>query len=453
MSLKRRLEKSWRWFKENWILILGIVVLIIVILYLYVIDEKYTEIALKIITTILGIIGLYFLIVRTKKADTQIEESQNANFLNSLHQGINMLYDKEYNRQIGGIEYLHSLAKNNKDNSKKAEAVVKVFCAFLRELKEDTGNDKKEKVKKRNEEIRQIKQKILTKIGDKENTMYHNIKKELSGAHLKNYPFDLRKSVLPNTDLQDVILININLREANLKGVVIQNSEEDNIRTSLNNVNLRKANLQGAIFESEVLCPNSAIFYCADLREAKFLGSHRPDITTLAGADLRDAKIGLGQGSDLSYAFVNYESLWVTWNWYNDYRTSGHRICHKASSSPDKYEYEKTHPIVVRKDDKEKPFKWNYEEKIKEEWIGKEDLIKRLEERKNNLKKHIRDTFYLPDRSRTGEKTIEGHIDCYVPFQEVSKWEEVQDELRSRLEKYVIDHVIERLQDRRYFPD
>ena len=66
---------------------------------------------LSVMTAVVGSAGLYFIIERIKKADQQIknqerqlEEQQNTNFLNSLHQGLEMLHSDAFNKQIGGID-------------------------------------------------------------------------------------------------------------------------------------------------------------------------------------------------------------------------------------------------------------------------------------------------------------------------------------------------------------
>ena len=205
-------------YKDGWCRYIGICI------KLDLDDAELVRTGLALAGAVLVIVNMMLIVIRIRRTDAQIEEAQNTNFLSSLH---HMLYADSISKQIIGVEQLHSLAKVSRSNNKQVERILGAFCTFIRELKEENENitnDKKEEVKKRNREIRQIKQKILTKIGDKENTMYHDIKKDLRGAHLRY--LDLKKSVLPNTNLQDASLKHTNLREANLEGVVIQNSEE-----------------------------------------------------------------------------------------------------------------------------------------------------------------------------------------------------------------------------------
>ena len=72
--------------------------------------------------------------VRIRRTDTQIAETVRTNDLAKLHHGITMLHAGNAITQIGGIEYLHRLAEEAKENKQQREEVLRVFCDFLKHV-------------------------------------------------------------------------------------------------------------------------------------------------------------------------------------------------------------------------------------------------------------------------------------------------------------------------------
>ena len=138
-----------RWWKKYWVYV--VVVLIVVVgaglsivyllfaangwcEYIGCIDKDPIRTAGMIFGTFLLLISMYLVTVRIRRTDKQIAETEKTNDLAKLHQGITMLHAGNAITQIGGIEYLHRLAKEAKENKQQREEVLRVFCTFLKHV-------------------------------------------------------------------------------------------------------------------------------------------------------------------------------------------------------------------------------------------------------------------------------------------------------------------------------
>ena len=273
-------------------------------------DTNPITTALALAGAVLIIANMWLVITRIRRTDTQIgiqqqqlEEQQNTNFLNGLALGTDMLYSDNLNKQIASIEYLHTLASTHKDNNKRVEEILNVFCAYIREIpamgaiayaevevktredflkikeerqisdrregtekaskKYEEAQEKLKEIRKEEEEkkkILQIKTRILVKIASpvEDSKIYHEYREkinleyadlsklqfpqiQLPGADLRLANFQL--AYLPYANLQDAKLEGhiryTNLTHTNLQGANLQN-------TNLKYVNLTSADLSGA---------------------------------------------------------------------------------------------------------------------------------------------------------------------------------------------------------------
>ena len=273
--------------------------------YIDIEDKDPTKTALGLAGAVLVITNMGFVITRIRrtdtqieqqkqqlqKADRQIEESKNNNFLAALHQGINMLYSDNINMQMGGIEHLHSLAEiaDKEKKLERVERVLEIFCAFVRKVKreeidkEATGNEK-QRIEKRNSEIREIKKEILlNKVGYatahlgycSEDSIYCELDKNLEGA-------DLRDVKLYGAVYNE--LRHVNPNQHNLEA-------HETKFLHLRHANLMGANLSGADLSCAVLCDVDLTY--ATLNHTILCGANLTDTgcsaADFSGADLRGA--------------------------------------------------------------------------------------------------------------------------------------------------------------------
>ena len=198
-----------------------------------------------------ALLNMKFVIDRINRTDIQIEESQTANFLNVLNQGVSMLYSDSINKQLGGIVHLHNLARANKDNEERIEEVLKVFCSFISVVPSErhiitierkngaaTITEKwreiPQKMPENIELISAVKQVIFDKIVsgvNKECSIYPSKKIDLSGADLPGWD-KLYKADLCGANLSGAHLQRANMQFANLKEVVL-------VRADLRGADLR----------------------------------------------------------------------------------------------------------------------------------------------------------------------------------------------------------------------
>ena len=168
-----------------------------------------TSIDNDVIRTVLGILGVGFLVINirfvvirireSKKtnelADSNLQESKKTTYLNDLHQGISMLYSDSFIRQRGGVAHLHNIAEAYQEDSKRVKQIFEIFRSFVQEIPLEEERKKVAIVgKKRNSTI-VIKEEILYKITpekEQEKNIYKNV----------NSDIDLRVAQLGFTDLQ-----------------------------------------------------------------------------------------------------------------------------------------------------------------------------------------------------------------------------------------------------------
>ena len=195
--------------KDNIIVIKFIVIFIGILYILHIILYTESYISIKIleidsdpVRTALGIVGaglviinIGFIIIRIKRTEEQIKESQRSNYLNMVRNGIDMLYDKkDIGKQFTGINYLHNLAKANKKEVERIEEILEIFCIYIRSINTKTP----------------LTFKNLEKI------MYNEIQ-EILNRICKSNTYPSKKIDFENINLQFMDLSNANFRGANLK--------------------------------------------------------------------------------------------------------------------------------------------------------------------------------------------------------------------------------------------
>ena len=445
-------------------------------------DEELVRTALALAGAVLVFSNMILIVIRTgqtkkqlKKAEEQIEESHESNFVNALNQATDMLYADSYVRQVAGVEHLHYLAKTYEDReNERVQRVLDILCCFVRSspnretmfLKEG----EREKTKVRNEEIREIKTKILAEIiGNKEHVFYHERRKDLRGAQIrgkkvrcittiplsskeeeagkdsdKKSVFDgpnPKKVSLSEINLEDVVLSNANLQGAFFDGVNLSRAtlkEVDLQWAVINESNLSETGLEGAKLEH-------CLFSCVDLREAKLMGrregvSHKSDPVRLVGVDLRNCEptgINRDHMYDLGYSFIDEGSEWE--GIFSEYVKSSAKGFFHMRWTGEEFECAKADTIRVCKGGKR--FRWSgMNPEVKSEEMNQDELIEKLKERFKKLgissmttsddwdeTYELRQTslFYPPHARLTGKKVVE----------------------HERLEKKIIAHVIDYLRN------
>lgn len=126
------------------------------------------RIALLVIGAGLVLLNLHFVTKRIQKTEeqiqktnTQIKEQQRGNFLNSLHHGMDMLYeDISTKKPFAGVHQLYGLAIENKKNNPERVARIKdVFDIFHRKSESHYG----EEGKVVNKDLFDLKQEVFNK--------------------------------------------------------------------------------------------------------------------------------------------------------------------------------------------------------------------------------------------------------------------------------------------------
>ena len=216
-------------------------------------DEESIKTALGLAGAVLVIANMRFVITRIRRTEEQIEETKNANFLNALNNGVNMLYSDNFVKQRGGVEYLHNLAEENEAEAKRNK-ILEIFQLYVKEIPVDT--EKKqiciEGPGKYSEVV--IKQEILYKITPPETCIYSEINTNINlrGAQLHGAYLPGDKVCLRGADLRRAYLQDADLRGAYLQGAYLQDTDlrrADLRRAYLQNADLRGANLQGAYLQ------------------------------------------------------------------------------------------------------------------------------------------------------------------------------------------------------------
>ena len=142
---KKHLADWWKEYRVH----VGIVLLVAVVSLVYIpfaangwcecipligcigVDKDPVRTAGVLFGTFLLLISMYLVTVR-------IRRTEKTNYLAKLHQGITMLHAGNSITQAGGVEYLHRLAEENKQ---QWEEVLRVFCDFLKHV---PSSEKKE---------------------------------------------------------------------------------------------------------------------------------------------------------------------------------------------------------------------------------------------------------------------------------------------------------------------
>ena len=282
-----------------------------------VVDNDPVRTAGVLFGTFLLLMNMYLVTVRIRRTDKQITETEKSNNLAKfhqgitnnlakLHQGITMLYAGNAITQAGGVEYLHRLAKEAKENKQQLEEVLRVFCVFL-----------KYALPSEEDRSRPAKNLILRKMFiDKENKeIYPNEKIDLqwaflpgahlSWAHLKEANLrgahlrgaHLKEANLRGADLMKAKLQGANLEKANLEKAHLVGADLE--RAHLERANLERANLKEADLEKANLVG-------ADLMKAHLEGAHLKE-AHLNGADLRGANLS---GAHLWGAHLHYATIY-----------------------------------------------------------------------------------------------------------------------------------------------
>ena len=168
-----------------------------------------------------------------------------------------MLYSDNFDKQIGGIEHLHSLAVANKNNGERVEEVLKVFCSFVKKVTSEkyirtierknhgaTITEKWREIPRKKPEnielLSAVKRVIMEKIAaevDKGSSIYPSKKIDLSGADFQ----ELDRTWWCNMDLRGA-----NLQQINLQGAVLAGAD-------LRGVDLRRAKLKDVTWTAEGL--------------------------------------------------------------------------------------------------------------------------------------------------------------------------------------------------------
>ena len=283
------------WKRDSWLIVFAVFLAVaMALIYLFIHgsstsaplskDSNPIRTAMLLAGVVLATCNMIFIVRRMRKTDTQIEKSEDANFLHALNQGLNMLYGDSHSKRMSGVEHLHQLGATNKNNQQRVQRIVDVFCAAVRNTRweEEKFIDSKEgelykkklkkdneRAKKRNDELKTFKTEILANVlGNEGNAFYHDKKKNLE-----------------NLGMETLSLGGIQLPAANLNGA------------GLARANLSASNLAGA--RLDVLCPvlsgcslpSRTDLTCSDLRGVDFGGDNRGCLTfDLSGADLRGAK-------------------------------------------------------------------------------------------------------------------------------------------------------------------
>ena len=353
--------------------------------------------ALGCLTAGLVLLNMCFVITRIRKTDTQIEEAKNTNFLNALNNGVNMLYSGNFVTQRGGIEYLHNLAEENKTDQKQVKQVFEALRTFVKEI---PGKDK-EKICIEGEKFPTvvIKQEILYKITPPlitpllEKCVYSKINTEINlrgaqlyGAYLQGNKVCLRGADLQRAELQKVDLQNANLQGADLRDANLQGA--DLRRAELRGANLEKANLQGADLRGATL-QDVSLLQVAQLRGANLLGVKV--IKANGSENIKHVENSLLSGErhdrriDPSYALCD-ESCQAFWEAFMDKTKTDavDAIWVREKWEKNQFDYEPVHSFS---------FKWRCKTignpLDKEQPIDKSELIKRLEERREEIHKDL----------------------------------------------------------------
>ena len=326
------------------ILLVGSLVSVTGVLYLiYSLWSKDESIDMSLNFLEAGVVtlGIYFLIKRMEKAEKQVEQQQEANFLSALHQGTTMLYTDDFRKVMGGVSHLSGLGKKKPE---RRQEIVDLLCSFLRDTKDteltyrhDVSGMMRDSTEEEN--TRRIKDKILSLI-----STYHvtdQIEIDLEGANLQHVRLQdaslqhanffetkltgaklagtrLQHANLQNVDLQSAELRNAKLQHANLKGADLQDADLDNARMGmtilhganlqnawLRDADLHKSSLQGAKLRDAEL-PYTDLQY-ANLENTDLRG------TDLRGADLRSSYVyesTIFLNTHIDYALISEGSFW-----------------------------------------------------------------------------------------------------------------------------------------------
>ncbi|MCY4418265.1 MAG: pentapeptide repeat-containing protein, partial [Cytophagales bacterium] len=227
--------------KDTGIIVLALVVAILSLFWYLEItcksDNPTIRTALTLALGILGLGGMVLSARRGKRTDKQIEESQEANYLSKLNQGIDMLSSDTVIRKQIAVGLLHNLSDTHKENDKRIKEVFEVFRAFVKDVK---LTDPKDPERPENP-ISEIKGTILRKIT--EDKIYSKCREK--GIDLR--AADLRWVFLRKANLQKVNLQWANLQGADLIRAVLQGADLQ--WAVFVQAVLQEANLQGAILK------------------------------------------------------------------------------------------------------------------------------------------------------------------------------------------------------------
>ena len=236
------------------------------------------------------IFGAALLLANMYLVTVRIRRTEKTNDLAMFHQGITMLNTRNAITQIGGVEYLHRLAKEAKENKQQREEVLRVFCAFLKHVPSS-----KEDGSRRTKDL--ILRKMFINKGDRE--IYPNKKMELQEAELPG-------ACLCYADLSEA-----NLQGANLVGANLQYAGSED--AGLKDANLEMATLLGADFRwaklEGVKLKDAILNYAIiPMTEADALPG-RSSVTFNGGGEYND---GVSGGFDIIWMQDNTSFQWRT---------------------------------------------------------------------------------------------------------------------------------------------
>ena len=220
----------------------------------------------------------------------------------SLNNGLNMLYSDNFVMQRGGVEYLHSLAKVNKDDLEKVRQMFEVFRVFVKEIHVDEEKKRVRLMDRLRLPDLVIKEEILYKITPPGESVYSKINSrinlqgaQLYGADLPGDKVCLKEVYLQGANLSETSLSRANLNGANLSGANLNGADlakaylsEANLNgANLSETSLSRANLNGANLSGAYLA--KANLFSVDLRGADIQSARNIEQATWTNARLNYA--------------------------------------------------------------------------------------------------------------------------------------------------------------------
>ena len=266
------------------------------------IDEDPIRTAGMIFGTFLLLISMYLVTERICRIDTQIAETKKSNDLAKLHHGITMLHAGNSITQAGGVEYLHRLAEENKQ---QWEEVLRVFRDFLKHvpsLEKDGSRQAKDMILRKmfiNEQSRETYPNEKIDLREADLPVAHLEEAHLEGAHLEGA--HLEGAHLKGANLKGANLSEAHLKGANLKGANLSEArlkEAHLVGADLMKAHLEEAHLEEAHLEGAHLV--GAHLVGAHLRGAHLEGAH------LEGANLFRVNLS---GAHLEGAYLHYATI------------------------------------------------------------------------------------------------------------------------------------------------